>query len=97
MDDERLVAKLAKRAFAADVDQPVAAVDAVIADPRLSLAAAGVSELLERRWAPIVRAVLGGLRDADLAAIIRLKRRRGRVVRRPAVARGKPGGGRAGG
>lgn len=73
VDDERLVGHLAKRAFAADMGQPVAEVDAVLADPRLSLAAAGVAELLERRWVPIVRAVLDGLRDADLNPIRRLR------------------------
>ena len=59
MGEERLV-ELAKRAFAADVGQPVAEVEAVLADPRLSLAAAGVAALLERRCVPIVRAVLDG-------------------------------------
>ena len=68
MGEERLVAALARRAFAADVGQPVAEVDSVLADPRLSLAAAGLAALLERRWVPIVRAVLDGLREAEPVA-----------------------------
>ena len=68
VDDERLVAALAKRAFAADLGCPPEEVDAVLNDQRLSMVAAAIGELLERRWAPIVRAVLEGLREAETGA-----------------------------
>ena len=68
MDDERLVADLAKRLFAAEVGCAPEEVDAVLADPRLSLPAAGIAEALERRWQPFVRAALAARRALTLKA-----------------------------
>jgi hypothetical protein len=64
VDDEGTAVALAKWLFASSHGYPPALVDALLADPRLALPAAGVALELERRWVPFARAVLAAVRAA---------------------------------
>ena len=68
MHEDVTVIALGKRLFAAEHGFVPADVDAVLADPRLSLPAAGIADALERWWVPFARAALVAIPVGGVAA-----------------------------
>ena len=67
MDDEGTAVVVAKWLFAAEHGCFPEEADAVLADPRLALPAAGIAEALARRWVPFARAALAAIPAAGVA------------------------------